>query len=111
ELFLREHLAATGCRLGMAVGALIDFLVGNVPRAPSWVQRWRLEWVYRLAKEPRRLAARYLVGNPLFLARIAAQWWSGARVQGLAPDTGVEAPSLQVTMTGPEAAKEEVLAA
>jgi alpha-1,3-mannosyltransferase len=85
ELFLREYLAATGCRLGIGVGALFDFLAGNVPRAPSFVRRWRLEWAYRLAKEPRRLATRYLIGNPLFLARIAAQWWSGARVQALNP--------------------------
>ena len=91
ELFLRGHLAATGCRLGIGVGALFDFLAGNVPRAPSWVRRWRLEWAYRLAKEPRRLATRYLIGNPLFLARIAAQWWSGARVEALNP---ISAPAV-----------------
>ena len=48
ELFIQNHLAATGCMLGMGVGALFDFLAGNVPRATPWVQRWRLEWVYRL---------------------------------------------------------------
>jgi alpha-1,3-mannosyltransferase len=86
ELFLQDHLAATGCILGVGVGALFDFLAGEVPRAPPWVQRWRLEWVYRLAQEPRRLARRYLLGNPLFLFRIFRQWVSGSRVKSAGPD-------------------------
>ena len=85
ELFIQKHLAATGCTLGIGVGALFDFLAGNVPRAKPWVQRWRLEWLYRLAQEPRRLARRYLVGIPVFLMRIAGQFWSGARVKDMAP--------------------------
>ncbi len=85
ELFIQQHLAATGCTLGIGVGALFDFLAGNVPRAMPWVQRWRLEWLYRLAQEPRRLARRYLVGIPVFLTRIAGQFWSGARVKTAAP--------------------------
>jgi alpha-1,3-mannosyltransferase len=86
ELFLQEHLAATGCTLGIGVGALFDFLAGEVPRAKSWVQKWRLEWIFRLAQEPRRLARRYLYGNPLFLLRVCKQWWSGSRIQSAAPD-------------------------
>jgi alpha-1,3-mannosyltransferase len=87
ELFIQNHLAATGCALGIGVGALFDFLAGDVPRAPVWVQRWRLEWVYRLLQEPRRLAGRYLAGNPLFLMRILSQWWSGARVKDVGPES------------------------
>jgi UDP-N-acetyl-D-mannosaminuronic acid transferase (WecB/TagA/CpsF family) len=101
ELFLRDHLAATGCRLGIGVGALFDFLAGNVPRAPSFVRRWRLEWAYRLAQEPRRLATRYLIGNPLFLGRIAAQWWSGARVQALNPISAQEVTRLPLRSPSP----------
>jgi alpha-1,3-mannosyltransferase len=85
ELFIQNHLAATGCALGIGVGALFDFLAGDVPRAPLWVQRWRLEWIYRLLQEPRRLAVRYLVGNPLFLMRVLSQWWSGSRVKDAGP--------------------------
>ena len=85
ELFIQKHLSATGCTLGIGVGALFDFLAGNVPRAKPWTQRWRVEWVYRLAQEPRRLARRYLVGNPVFLMRIAKQFWSGARVTHALP--------------------------
>jgi alpha-1,3-mannosyltransferase len=85
ELFIHSHLAATGCVIGIGVGALFDFLAGNVPRAATRVQKWRLEWVYRLAQEPRRLASRYFVGIPMFLMRILRQWWSGARVADLGP--------------------------
>jgi alpha-1,3-mannosyltransferase len=87
ELFIEKHLATTGCTLGIGVGALFDFLAGNVPRAMPWVQRWRLEWFYRLAQEPRRLAGRYLAGIPVFLTRVAMQLWSGARVKSSAPAT------------------------
>ncbi|KRR14835.1 hypothetical protein CQ12_28625 [Bradyrhizobium jicamae] len=79
ELWLAKNFDQTGCTLGFGVGALFDFLAGNVSRAPHWVRAARLEWVYRLCLEPRRLAARYLVGNPTFLASIIAHWWSGAR--------------------------------
>ncbi len=89
ELFIQHRLAETGCVLGLGVGALFDFLAGNVPRAAPRVQRWRLEWVYRLVQEPRRLAGRYVLGNPLFLMRILGQWWSGSRVAGKAPATAV----------------------
>lgn len=63
------HLLAP--RLTLAVGALFDFLAGNVTRAPKIVRTARCEWVWRLAMEPRRLAHRYLVGNGAFLVRAA----------------------------------------
>ena len=75
-----ENLSATGCRLGFGVGALFDFLAGEVPRAPAWIQFARLEWAYRLSRDPRRLWRRYLAGNPKFATRAIGQWWSGARV-------------------------------
>jgi alpha-1,3-mannosyltransferase len=84
EIWLEENLAASGCRLGFAVGALFDFLSGEVARAPSAVQGIRLEWLFRLAQEPRRLAQRYLVGSPVFLLRVAVQWLSGYRVTAAA---------------------------
>lgn len=55
--------------LSFGVGALFDFLAGAVPRAPVALRRIGMEWAYRLAVEPRRMASRYVVGNPLFLAR------------------------------------------
>ena len=75
-----DNLPATGCRLGLGVGALFDFLAGGIPRAPAWIRSARLEWAFRLSREPRRLWRRYLTGIPMFLARVMGQWWSGARV-------------------------------
>jgi N-acetylglucosaminyldiphosphoundecaprenol N-acetyl-beta-D-mannosaminyltransferase len=50
-------------------GAIIDFLGNKTSRAPGWVRRSGLEWLFRLALEPRRLFRRYVIGNPLFIAR------------------------------------------
>lgn len=69
ELWLDAHLADTGCRLGVGVGAFLDFVAGRVVRAPRWMNRLGIEWLFRLAQEPGRLWRRYVVGNPLFLWR------------------------------------------
>lgn len=53
-------------------GAIIDFLGGKTARAPRWLQAIGLEWAWRLALEPRRLFRRYVIGNPVFLARAVA---------------------------------------
>jgi alpha-1,3-mannosyltransferase len=84
EIWLEENLAACGCRLGFAVGALFDFLSGEIPRAPRVVQSLHLEWLFRLVREPKRLARRYLLGNPVFLLRVAGQFLSGSRVTAAA---------------------------
>ena len=63
-------------------GAIADFLGGRFVRAPHWVQRIGLEWCWRLAREPRRLFGRYVLGNPLFLAR--ALWLALSRRQAAA---------------------------
>ncbi len=73
ELWIERHFEATGCRIAIAVGALFDFLAKRVTRAPRIVRQLRLEWAFRLALEPGRLWRRYLVGNPLFLARVARE--------------------------------------
>lgn len=54
-------------------GGLLDWLAGEHRRAPAWMIRLGLEWLWRLAIEPRRLARRYLIGNPAFLLRLARQ--------------------------------------
>lgn len=78
ELWIARHIDARHCTLPIAVGALLDFLSGAVPRAPLWMRRLRLEWLFRLAVEPGRLWRRYMVGNPLFLWRVARQKFSRA---------------------------------
>jgi len=57
----------------LAVGAAFDFLAGTTRQAPRWMQRSGLEWSYRLAQEPRRLARRYLWGNPRFVISVVRQ--------------------------------------
>jgi len=52
----------------VCVGAAFDSLSGRKPRAPAWMRRAGLEWLFRLASEPGRLWKRYLVGNAVFLA-------------------------------------------
>ncbi len=52
------------------VGAAFDFWAGTVKMAPTWLQGTGLEWIYRLAQEPRRLWRRYLVGNPRFMWKV-----------------------------------------
>jgi alpha-1,3-mannosyltransferase len=78
ELWLEDNLGATGCRLAFGVGALFDFITGNVRRAPVWIRSARIEWLHRLILEPRRLWRRYLVGNFLFICRVFGQRISGA---------------------------------
>ena len=73
EQWVDEHLEATGVRLASTVGAFFDFQVGELPRAPHWMNRLGLEWLFRLVTEPRRLWRRYLVGNPLFVYRVVRQ--------------------------------------
>ena len=73
-----KWMAAMRPRLDAAVlvgvGAAFDFHAGLIPQAPRWMQRTGLEWVFRLAHEPRRLWRRYLRYNPRFVAGFARQW-------------------------------------
>jgi UDP-N-acetyl-D-mannosaminuronic acid transferase (WecB/TagA/CpsF family) len=50
--------------LALCVGAAIDFLTGKERRAPAWMLRGGVEWLYRLAQSPRRMTRRYLVRGP-----------------------------------------------
>ncbi len=71
---LASWLAERGRARGLAlcIGASIDFLTGAERRAPAWVQKTRLEWLFRLLQNPRRLAWRYLVRGPKFFAYAGA---------------------------------------
>ena len=57
----------------MGVGGAVDILGGVRKRAPRWLQRLGLEWAFRLAQDPRRLARRYLVGNTHFTWLVARE--------------------------------------
>jgi exopolysaccharide biosynthesis WecB/TagA/CpsF family protein len=75
----------------MAVGAAFDYHAGLLRKPPAWMQRYALEWLWRLGLEPARLWRRYLILNPAYLARLAAQKTHVWRATPPAPTT--ERPS------------------
>lgn len=54
----------------MGVGGSFDVISGNIPRAPMWMQKANLEWLFRVIQEPRRLFKRYFVGNLTFIRSV-----------------------------------------
>ena len=62
-----QRLASRLPVVAVAVGAAFDFTAGTIPESPEWMKRIGLEWLFRLASEPRRLWKRYLFGNVRFL--------------------------------------------
>jgi len=74
---LRPHLPKAWM---MGVGISFSFVSGRVRRAPVWMQKSGLEWVWRLSQEPRRLARRYLVEDlPFSVELFARAWWRRMR--------------------------------
>jgi len=65
DRWMNAHRGRVPCAM-LGVGAAFDFLAGAKPQAPRWMRRAGLEWVFRLATEPRRLWRRYLRHNPRF---------------------------------------------
>jgi len=74
ELWMARHAPALGPTVAVGLGGSLDFVAGAVSRAPSWMSNAGLEWAYRLAQEPRRLAYRYLVRDiqivPIFTGEL-----------------------------------------
>jgi exopolysaccharide biosynthesis WecB/TagA/CpsF family protein len=69
EIVALRCLEDGGCRgVALCIGASIEFIIGAKRRAPRWMQRAKLEWLFRLASEPRRLWRRYLVEGPRIFA-------------------------------------------
>jgi N-acetylglucosaminyldiphosphoundecaprenol N-acetyl-beta-D-mannosaminyltransferase len=78
EIFCDEVQSVLAPAVLLGIGAGIDFVAGTARRAPRWVSTVGFEWAYRLIREPRRLAGRYLLRDPEFVAICARQWWRGA---------------------------------
>jgi len=76
ELFSDRNREALAPAVLVGFGAAVDFAAGTLPRAPGWMSRAGLEWAFRLGREPRRLASRYLLRDPEFLKIVALQAWS-----------------------------------
>ena len=73
EVWAMTHRHAIQASLVMCVGAAMEFALGHKRRAPAWMQRSGLEWLWRLVSEPRRLARRYLVSSLRFVRLLRAE--------------------------------------
>lgn len=74
EIWLQQHAPLLRVPVAIGAGATIDFLAGVQTRAPRWIQQWRLEWLFRLASDPRRLGGRYVRDAVVFPRLVAAEW-------------------------------------
>jgi N-acetylglucosaminyldiphosphoundecaprenol N-acetyl-beta-D-mannosaminyltransferase len=76
ENWIMEHMGRVHAVM-FGVGAAFDFLAGSKPQAPRWMMRSGLEWTFRFATEPRRLAMRYIKNNPRFVLKFLRQFLAG----------------------------------
>jgi N-acetylglucosaminyldiphosphoundecaprenol N-acetyl-beta-D-mannosaminyltransferase len=81
ELWVEHHWKRLDVGVALCCGAALDFVAGVQIRAPVWMQRAGLEWLWRLAREPGRLWRRYLVRDAAFVGIFLKEWWS-VRSQG-----------------------------
>ena len=91
EIFAHAHRDRIQA-VQLCVGAAFDFLAGTKPMAPPWMQERGLEWLFRLASEPRRLWRRYLIGNSIFLGRLAREAIRLRAAQALGSDSEAADP-------------------
>jgi N-acetylglucosaminyldiphosphoundecaprenol N-acetyl-beta-D-mannosaminyltransferase len=75
EKWISMHYQNLGVPVSVGVGGTIDFLAGHRKRAPRWMQQSGVEWIFRMAQEPRRLFKRYCHDLWFFAGAIAKQWW------------------------------------
>lgn len=75
EQWIARHRAQINAPVVLGVGGLFDYYSHRIPRAPQWMRAIGQEWIWRLMQEPRRMAGRYLIGNPLFIGRAIAHAW------------------------------------
>jgi N-acetylglucosaminyldiphosphoundecaprenol N-acetyl-beta-D-mannosaminyltransferase len=89
ERWMALHARALGPAVAIGLGGSLDFAAGAVRRAPRWMSRAGLEWLYRLSREPRRLAHRYLIRDtqiiPVFLAALVRRYLLGQPAVHYAP--------------------------
>ncbi|MDB6112427.1 MAG: Anti-sigma-factor antagonist and glycosyl transferase [Pedosphaera sp.] len=75
EKWIAMHYQSLGVPVSVGVGGTIDFLAGQLKRAPAWMQRTGTEWIFRMFQEPRRLLRRYIKDLWVFGRTIITQWW------------------------------------
>ncbi len=80
ELWLTSHKTLLRVPVALGIGATIDFLAGEQVRARRWMQSMRMEWLHRLATNPRRLAKRYAL-DAVYFPMICWKHWATKRVE------------------------------
>lgn len=81
EVLMYRYRDELGGAVAIGIGGTLRFLAGEIDRCPPWMAGAGLEWLYRLAKEPRRLAHRYLVRDREIFAIAWRQWRSAGAVR------------------------------
>lgn len=81
ETWMLDNSSSLSAPLILGVGALFDFLSGTIQRAPEWVRNMRLEWLYRLMNEPKRLGRRYTIDVLKFLYLCLAHHFKRTKVK------------------------------
>ncbi len=79
ELFINKHRANLEASVAVCVGGTIDYLAGDLPRAPLWMRNSGLEWLFRCLTEPKRLPARYLRDAWHFPSLLWKEWSGSLR--------------------------------
>jgi N-acetylglucosaminyldiphosphoundecaprenol N-acetyl-beta-D-mannosaminyltransferase len=88
EYLMSRYLHSYAPAVAIGIGAGLDFLAGTVRRSPAWMSRAGLEWLFRLAHEPRRLAPRYLGRDRAILSVFFRTWKRSASRRGPSPGSG-----------------------
>ncbi len=78
EKWIYENYQKIDATVFMCAGATVDFLAGNVRRAPEWMSKSGLEWFYRFLMEPKRLFKRYFIDDTKVLGLVIKYWKKGA---------------------------------
>lgn len=90
ELWVHANQTRIQASVALCVGATIDFLAGEKARAPVWMRKVGLEWLHRVATEPKRLAKRYAKDAWIFPRIVLKEWWAGREA---------EVPATQATIS------------
>jgi N-acetylglucosaminyldiphosphoundecaprenol N-acetyl-beta-D-mannosaminyltransferase len=113
EIWVHHHREALAATVVLCVGATIDFLAGERFRAPRWMQRFGLEWLFRLLSEPKRLAGRYARDAWIFPQLVWREWRSFAHrpapveSYNMASDGADRAPLLSPSLSNSNAVRPE----
>lgn len=70
DVWIHQHLDQLQVKAAIGVGGLFDFYSGRIPRAPMWMRKLGIEWLFRMLQEPKRLWKRYLIGNIVFMVHV-----------------------------------------